>query len=82
MLNSESDKRNQQRKGETMTTAIRTIKVSNGNETRELEIFTRDGDTYLWDKTADLNCDSAQLIVDDSETSVADVLADGFEIAS
>lgn len=60
---------------------IRTLTAKNGlGDRRELEIFTRDGNTYLWDKTADPNCDSAELIADDSDTSVADVLVDGFEI--
>lgn len=59
----------------------RTLKATNGTEIRDLAIVEWDGGTYLWDPTADPNCDSLEQLQDDSDESVADAIrANGFEI--
>ena len=64
----------------TMTTIIRTIQATNGELTREIEIISRDGRVYLHD-TADQNHNGDVLLVDDTDTSIADALREGgFEI--
>lgn len=63
---------------------IRTVIISNGAETRELELLRRDdGSVAIYDMKADPNMDSAETIADDSDSSVMDVIRDnGFEIIS
>lgn len=61
---------------------IRTLAITNGDDTHAVEIIRKDDGTHwLHDTTADPNADSLEQIQDDSDTAVADVLTDEWELA-
>lgn len=66
----------------TALTTVRTFKITNGTETREVAILHCQERGYLLHEVADIFCNNLQKLADDSDTSVMDVIRDsGFEIA-
>ena len=61
---------------------MRTVQITNtrGTETRTVTVIEREGLFYLHD-SADTNMDSLEQLPDDSDTSIADAIRDGWEIA-
>ncbi len=69
-------------KGNPMTLeSIKTLKASNGTETRNLEVLKDSRGFWLRDIENDPNSDSLEQIADDSDSAIMDAIRDnGFEI--
>ena len=61
--------------------SIKTVKASNGTETRTLEVLKDSRGFWLHDIDNDPNSDSLEQIADESDSSIMDAIRDnGFEI--